>query len=84
MGRAWRIEYEGAFYHLISRGNDGQHIYLNDALWSKGFMTNEKVGQCFNMSYSAVSHSVKEFKEKMNKDEKVKNEFDEVNSQFKL
>ena len=31
MGRAWRIEYEGALYHLMSRGNDGQHIYLNDA-----------------------------------------------------
>ena len=31
MGRAWRIEYEGALYHLMSRGNDGQDIYLNDA-----------------------------------------------------
>ena len=31
MGRAWRIEYGGALYHLMSRGNDGQHIYLNDA-----------------------------------------------------
>ncbi len=29
MGRAWRIEYEGALYHLMSRGNDGQRIYLN-------------------------------------------------------
>ena len=31
MARAWRIEYEGALYHLMSRGNDGRHIYLNDA-----------------------------------------------------
>ena len=31
MGRAWRIEYEGALYHLMSRGNDGQDIYLNGA-----------------------------------------------------
>ena len=31
MGRAWRIEYEGALYHLIFRGNNGQDIYLNDA-----------------------------------------------------
>jgi REP element-mobilizing transposase RayT len=31
MGRAWRIEYEGALYHLMFRGNDGQRIYLNDA-----------------------------------------------------
>ena len=31
MGRAWRIEYEGALYHLMSWENDGQDIYLNDA-----------------------------------------------------
>jgi len=31
MGRAWRIEYEGALYHLMSRVNDGQRIYLDDA-----------------------------------------------------
>ena len=30
MGRAWRIEYEGALYNLMSRGNNGQDIYLND------------------------------------------------------
>ena len=30
MGRAWRIEFEGALYHLMSRGNDGQDIYLDD------------------------------------------------------
>jgi len=31
MGRAWRIEYKGALYHLMSRGNDGHPIYLKDA-----------------------------------------------------
>jgi len=30
-------------------------------LWNKGIMTNEKLGQFFNMSYSAISHSVKTF-----------------------
>ncbi len=29
--RTWRIEYESALYHLMSRGNNGQDIYLNDA-----------------------------------------------------
>ena len=53
-------------------------------LWNKGLMTNEKLGQLFNMSYSAVSHCVKIFKEKMNKDKKVKNQFEKLNSQFKL
>lgn len=31
MGRAWRIEFEGAYYHLMSRGNDGRHIFMNDS-----------------------------------------------------
>ena len=29
MGRAWRIEYEGALYHLMSRGNDAdRNLFL--------------------------------------------------------
>ena len=27
MSRAWRIEYEGAYYHLLSRGNEGGDIF---------------------------------------------------------
>ncbi len=30
MGSAWRIEYVGTLHHLMSRGNDGQNICLND------------------------------------------------------
>jgi len=30
MSRAWRIEYEGALYHLLSRGNEGRDIFIND------------------------------------------------------
>lgn len=29
MSRAWRIEYEGALYHLLSRGNEGGDIFLD-------------------------------------------------------
>ena len=29
MSRAWRIEYEGAYYHLLSRGNQGGDIFIN-------------------------------------------------------
>lgn len=28
MARAWRIEYEGALYHLFSRGNERRDIFL--------------------------------------------------------
>ncbi len=30
MGRAWRIEYEGGLYHILSRGNDGTAIFYDD------------------------------------------------------
>ncbi len=30
MSRPWRIEYEGALYHLLSRGNDRNDIFADD------------------------------------------------------
>jgi REP element-mobilizing transposase RayT len=30
MSRPWRIEYEGALYHLLSRGNAGSDIFMDD------------------------------------------------------
>ncbi len=30
MAPAWRIEYEGALYHVLSRGNEKQDIVIND------------------------------------------------------
>jgi len=30
MACAWRIEYKGALYHVLSRGNERQDIVTND------------------------------------------------------
>jgi REP element-mobilizing transposase RayT len=30
MGRAWRIEFEGALYHILSRGNERKDIFYDD------------------------------------------------------
>lgn len=30
MGRAWRIEFEGALYHILSRGNEQKDIFYDD------------------------------------------------------
>lgn len=30
MARQWRIEFEGALYHILSRGNQGQNIFIDD------------------------------------------------------
>ena len=35
MARALRAEYEGAFYHLTSRGNDRNRIFFNETDYSK-------------------------------------------------
>jgi hypothetical protein len=30
MSRPWRIEYEGALYHLLSRGNEDSDIFIDE------------------------------------------------------
>jgi hypothetical protein len=30
MARAWRIEYEGALYHVLSRGNEQRPIFIDN------------------------------------------------------
>ncbi len=30
MSRPWRIEYEGALYHLLSRGNERSNIFMDE------------------------------------------------------
>ena len=30
MGRQWRIEFEGALYHILSRGNESRDIFYNN------------------------------------------------------
>ena len=30
MSRSWRIEFPGALYHLLSRGNEGRNIFTED------------------------------------------------------
>lgn len=30
MARAWRIEYEGALYHVLSRVDERQAVFLDD------------------------------------------------------
>jgi len=53
-------------------------------LWNRGVMTNEKLGRIFNISHSAISHSAKRFKKKMINDKKMKKQFDNFNSQFRV
>ena len=57
MGRAWRIEYEGGLYHVLSRGNERQDIFYDDQdlliylVWKIGILSNEETGRLFGMTY---------------------------------
>ena len=31
MARPWRIQYDGAYYHVLSRGNEGRDIFYDHA-----------------------------------------------------
>ncbi|MBT3255986.1 MAG: hypothetical protein HN366_05950 [Deltaproteobacteria bacterium] len=30
MARPWRIQYDGAYYHVLSRGNEGRGVFYDD------------------------------------------------------
>jgi hypothetical protein len=54
------------------------------ALWKMGLFRNEQIGQLFGTSYSAVSHIVRDVKELIKKDSRVRSKATEINSQFKM
>ena len=70
--------------HRLHGENKQKRDLLIYLIWNTGLMTNDAIGKQFGMSYSAVSHSVKSFKEKIGKDKKLRNQFRKANSQFKI
>jgi chromosomal replication initiation ATPase DnaA len=52
-------------------------------LWEMGLFRNEEIGQLFGTSYSAVSHIVRDVKEMIKKDSRMRRKASEINSQFK-
>ena len=54
------------------------------ALWEMGAFRNKEIGQVFGVSYSAVSHIVRDVEERIKKDPRVGNKVKRVNSQFKM
>jgi hypothetical protein len=53
MARAWRIEYEGALYHVLSRVDERQAVFLDDEDRGRFW------GPCFDVARS-YRHGVKE------------------------
>ncbi len=53
MGRAWRIEYEGALDNLMCRGNDRQDFYLNDTYRNLFLETISEISERFEVDIFA-------------------------------
>jgi hypothetical protein len=53
-------------------------------MWKTGMLTNDRNGQLFGLSYSAVSHAVKSLKFKIQENPKLHAKFNQHYSQFKL
>jgi putative transposase len=85
ISKALQIDPAGFFQKNRLRGNDKQNrdliVYF---FWKTGRMTNADIGKLFNMGYSAVSHCVKSFKERLGQDKRLKQQLERLNSQFKL
>ncbi len=53
MARAWRIEYEGALYHVLSRGNERQDIVVTDKDRNLFLKTVGEMGEHFKVDIFA-------------------------------
>lgn len=53
MARAWRIEYEGTLYHVLSRGNQREAIFADDEDRQVFLTTLSEMGECFEVDVCA-------------------------------
>jgi len=53
-------------------------------LWQSGALTNREIEERFGISYTAVSHIVKEAKDKMKAAQGFQKEYARLNSQIKM
>ena len=86
MARPWRIEFDGALYHVLSRGNGREDICADKdnrdilllSVWKTGMMTNDEIGSIFGMTYSSVSHIVKTIRIRMKEEHNLKERFNRI------
>ena len=67
MSRPWRLELAGGFYHMTSRGDRREDIYLHDRDRERGMVVAYQTGDYamkaiasfFNVHYSTISRAIK-------------------------
>jgi len=90
MGRAWRIEYEGGLYHVLSRGNERKDIFRDDRdllvylIWKTCILTDEEAGRLFGMTYSAISHMLSSMRTRMQKEPDLRVKYNHTYSLCKM
>ena len=53
MGRQWRIEFEGALYHILSRGNECRDIFYNNEDRHLFLDTDAEISERFDLNIIA-------------------------------
>ena len=74
MTRQWRIEFEGAYYHILSRGNERRNVF-ND---------NQEIGSLFGLGYSSISRRVTIMKSKISKEDEINKRLEIIKSLIKV
>lgn len=70
--------------HRLRGGEKEDRDLAVYALWERGAFRNDDIGRAFGVSYSAVSHIVRNVKERMNNDPQFRRRVQKINSQFKM
>lgn len=68
----------------LSRADKEKRDLLLYMIWRTGRIGNEQIGNLFGISYSAVSHTVRSIKARLQKDQKIQTKLSRLNSLFKL
>ena len=67
MTRQWRVEFEGAYYRILPRGNERRNIF-ND---------NQEIGNLFGLGYTSLSRQVTIMKPKMSGEDEMNKRLDD-------
>ena len=78
MGRPLRIEYNGAFYHVTSRGNEQKDVFKSRADREIFGARLREIGGRFDISDAAVTQASRRFAQKLKRDEMLRKRVEEV------
>jgi len=87
-----RIEFKGALYHILSKGNEYRDVFLGVLeemsdryfLRGTGLYTNKQIGEFFGLTYSAVSHRASIVESEISKQSEMRRKYSLIKSIIKV